>query len=167
MTKIPSKPVNNATGAAICGAKNRSGRPCRRAPIPGRQRCNLHGGKSTGPRPGNNVLRVHGCYSRYLSPEELEVWEIIKVGSLDDEIRIAKIMLRRALLRARDDKAIVLFSEIIDRQLRTIGRLEIQRAQILGGGVGAPAIEAARAIRAAIDEMNAATRAEPPPDTVH
>lgn len=29
-----------------CGAKNRSGQPCKRRPTPGSNRCNLHGGKS-------------------------------------------------------------------------------------------------------------------------
>lgn len=32
----------------ICGAKNRQGRPCKRYPILGRERCRNHGGCSTG-----------------------------------------------------------------------------------------------------------------------
>jgi hypothetical protein len=32
-----------------CGAKTRSGTPCRRPATPGKQRCRVHGGRSTGP----------------------------------------------------------------------------------------------------------------------
>lgn len=35
-----------------CGAKTRSGEPCRNRPMPN-GRCRMHGGKSTGPRPEN------------------------------------------------------------------------------------------------------------------
>lgn len=33
-------------GKLICGAKTRSGSPCRKSPVSGRNRCRLHGGKS-------------------------------------------------------------------------------------------------------------------------
>lgn len=33
-----------------CGARTRRGTPCQCQPEPGRDRCKLHGGKSTGPR---------------------------------------------------------------------------------------------------------------------
>lgn len=33
-----------------CGAKTRSGKPCQCQPEPGRDRCKLHGGRSTGAR---------------------------------------------------------------------------------------------------------------------
>ena len=33
-----------------CGAKTRAGMPCKRAAMKGKNRCRLHGGKSTGPR---------------------------------------------------------------------------------------------------------------------
>ena len=33
----------------LCGARNRAGIPCRRHPM-ANGRCNLHGGKSTGPK---------------------------------------------------------------------------------------------------------------------
>jgi hypothetical protein len=32
-----------------CGAKTRSGKPCRKYPVKGKRRCQNHGGKSTGP----------------------------------------------------------------------------------------------------------------------
>jgi len=33
-----------------CGARRRNGRPCRCEPMPGKRRCRLHGGASTGPK---------------------------------------------------------------------------------------------------------------------
>jgi hypothetical protein len=51
---------------ARCGARNRAGNPCRRHPMPN-GRCNLHGGKSTGPRTVEGKARhrasvtTHGC----------------------------------------------------------------------------------------------------------
>lgn len=40
-----------------CGAKTRSGRPCRRRPALGRSRCPNHGGASTGPRTPEGMAR--------------------------------------------------------------------------------------------------------------
>lgn len=44
--------LRNAAGKHICGAKTRSGNgaPCQRKPLPGKKRCALHGGLSTGPK---------------------------------------------------------------------------------------------------------------------
>jgi len=49
-------------GKQYCGAKNRAGHPCRRAPMRN-GRCNLHGGKSPGAKPGNTNALKHGGYS--------------------------------------------------------------------------------------------------------
>lgn len=35
---------------SVCGAKTRKGSPCQCKPEPGKRRCKLHGGKSTGPK---------------------------------------------------------------------------------------------------------------------
>lgn len=35
---------------AICGARTRKGTPCQCQPVPGKRRCKLHGGLSTGPK---------------------------------------------------------------------------------------------------------------------
>jgi hypothetical protein len=45
-----------------CGAKTRAGTPCKRAPVPGKKRCKLHGGASlVGPDSGTYV---HGRYAK-------------------------------------------------------------------------------------------------------
>lgn len=82
-----------------CGAKTRAGGKCK-APAMANGRCRVHGGNSTGPKDqkGNQNARKHGIYSDAIQAEEQELWGDISVGSLDDDIRIAKLQLRRALI---------------------------------------------------------------------
>lgn len=44
--------------ARPCGAKTRAGTPCKRWALPGRNRCGLHGGKSTGPKTASGKKRL-------------------------------------------------------------------------------------------------------------
>jgi hypothetical protein len=82
-----------------CGAKTRSGTPCQRWAMPN-GRCNLHGGKSTG-APGNKNSLKHGIYGTALRDDEKAAWSRIDVDGIDDEIRIAKLQLKRALEEQR------------------------------------------------------------------
>jgi len=41
-----------------CGARTRKGSPCQARVVPGKQRCGLHGGASTGPRTAEGKARV-------------------------------------------------------------------------------------------------------------
>ncbi|MEH6565572.1 MAG: HGGxSTG domain-containing protein [Halopseudomonas sp.] len=82
---------------ATCGAKTRSGQPCRAQAMPN-GRCRMHGGKAAETHKGNQNARKHGIYSDAIQAEESELWDQIDVGSLDDDIRIAKLQLRRALI---------------------------------------------------------------------
>ena len=72
----------------LCGAKNRQGKPCRQRPTAGSVRCKWHGGKS---------LRKHGIYAAVLTAEEQAAYDQIPIGRLDDELKIARIRLMRAL----------------------------------------------------------------------
>lgn len=83
--------------AKTCGAKTRSGSPCKRAPMEGKARCKLHGGASTGPKKPNSATNAlkHGFYSDALLPDERVLYERVEVGSLDDEIRLARVKLHR------------------------------------------------------------------------
>ena len=47
----------------LCGARTRAGGSCRRRPVHGRRRCNLHGGKSRAGFAHPNYK--HGRYSKY------------------------------------------------------------------------------------------------------
>jgi hypothetical protein len=84
--------------ATKCGAKNRAGQPCQKWAIKGKRRCANHGGKSVGPPKGTRNNLKHGIYSSGLMPGEAQIWGDIPVGSLDDEIKLAKLQLRRALM---------------------------------------------------------------------
>lgn len=77
-----------------CGARNRQGEPCQKPPLEGKTRCKLHGGAT--PKGQRNAVK-HGIYTKTLSDEERALYDTIEIGSLDNEIRFAKIMLNRAI----------------------------------------------------------------------
>ncbi len=60
-------------------------------------RCANHGGKSTGPPPGSRNALKHGLYSKALTAHERRLMATMDVGSIDDEIRLAKVKLYRAV----------------------------------------------------------------------
>jgi len=60
-----------------CGAKTRSGTPCR-APAMKNGRCRLHGGKSTGPPKGNTNAIKHGFYTKDVIAQRRYTRELIK-----------------------------------------------------------------------------------------
>ena len=59
MSKSREIKLSQLSYAPRCGARTRSGTPCRRAPIQGRNRCRLHGGLSLGAPKGEK----NGNYS--------------------------------------------------------------------------------------------------------
>lgn len=82
-----------------CGAKTRAGGECK-APAMGNGRCRVHGGKSTGPKDqaGNtNATKPGSLYSAYLTPDERRIASGMTLGSVDEEIRLTRIRLMRAL----------------------------------------------------------------------
>lgn len=81
---------------AHCGAKTRSGQPCRNRAMPN-GRCRMHGGKNTGAPKSNQNAKTHGLYASALTDEEKRLWNQIELGNVDDELRMAKIRLARAL----------------------------------------------------------------------
>jgi hypothetical protein len=63
----------------------------------------MHGSKTPTGTKGN---RKHGLYSAALSDEEQDLWDEMKLGNVDDEIRLCRIQLRRAMnLEASIQKA--------------------------------------------------------------
>jgi hypothetical protein len=48
----------NRLGGYTCGAKTRTGAPCKMRPVPWGKRCRLHGGFSTGPRTAEGRQRI-------------------------------------------------------------------------------------------------------------
>lgn len=75
-------PQGNPMNAPRCGAKTRSGIPCR-APAMANGRCRMHGGKSTGPRTPEGLERSrkanfkHGFYSAELLAERKFIKQLL------------------------------------------------------------------------------------------
>ena len=84
-----------------CGAKTRTGAPCKAPVVKGMKRCKRHGGKSTGPIVPNSVQNAtkHGIYGRHVRPEEKETFDAIQTarGTLDNEIDILRLQYDRVL----------------------------------------------------------------------
>lgn len=60
----------------LCGAKTRSGNPCKNRAMPN-GRCRMHGGKSTGAPPAkmrkNDNAKKHGLFAKYLPKETMDI----------------------------------------------------------------------------------------------
>ncbi|OFV47347.1 HGGxSTG domain-containing protein [Oligella sp. HMSC09E12] len=144
---------------ALCGAKTRSGQPCKNNAMEN-GRCRMHGGRASITHKGNQNARTHGIYSDAISQDEKAMWEEIEIGGLDDAIKIARLQLRRALIAQRNaeenggldldtttqsttsnhqgrskttsiQKARRPYEDIINRLLGRIGDLEAKRAEMI------------------------------------
>ena len=62
-----------------CGARSRSGAPCRGPAVRGRRRCRMHGGaKGSGAQKGNRNALRHGFYSRVAIRRRRDVAALIR-----------------------------------------------------------------------------------------
>lgn len=106
-----------------CGAKTRAGGRCRKPKMPN-GRCRLHGGMSTGPKVPNtrrNAFKL-GLYCKNLLPGELAMYRAIKLGNIDDEIRLNRVRLNRVLAAEANAEAGALeVAEVITRDLVGFG----------------------------------------------
>lgn len=112
---------------ALCGAKTRSGEPCKRHAIPGSKRCKLHGGKSTG-APGNkNAAKPGSIYSKFLTDEEQADFQAAEIDQIDQELRLTKVLLNRVLMAKGDG-----YDLLADRYLARIESLTKTREDLEG-----------------------------------
>ena len=76
-------PQGNPMNAPRCGAKTRSGRPCK-GPAMKNGRCRMHGGKSTGPRTPEGLEQSkkanfkHGLYSAEALEERRYISQLLR-----------------------------------------------------------------------------------------
>ena len=62
-----------------CGAKTRSGEPCRAPAARGKKRCRMHGGApGTGAPRGNKNARTHGRYTREAIEERRRLQALLR-----------------------------------------------------------------------------------------
>lgn len=139
---------------AQCGAKTRGGEPCKRHAVPGSSRCKLHGGGSAKANKGNkHAAKPGSIYSQFLTDAENDMLSGIELGKVDDELRLTRIRLMRALARENDHgntlevdsekletgehggttttSKVRDYSSLIDRLTARIESLERTRAELL------------------------------------
>lgn len=95
-TKQRKVKARDDNGKPICGAKTRSGGVCRINPM-ANGRCRFHGGLSTGAPVGNQNALKHGLYSDYFTEDEARDLDQIKLGTVEEELKLCRIKLRRWL----------------------------------------------------------------------
>lgn len=88
---------------AFCGAKTRSGNTCKNSAM-ANGRCRMHGGKSTGAKNnfGNQNAKKHGIYSQFITDDEWQAVEQSELDNLNDELRLCKVRLLRALKKEQE-----------------------------------------------------------------
>lgn len=103
----------------ICGAKTRNRKPCQKAPVSGRKRCHLHGGKQ--PRGLDSPNFKHGLYSKYAHASLKDVLAELEDVNTEDLIRPeSEIRLMSALIM----KAKAIENGLKDlKELDTISRI--------------------------------------------
>ena len=108
-----------------CGAKTRSGGTCKNGAM-SNGRCRMHGGKLPGGEKGNTNALKHGIYSSALNEDEKELWGRIEIGSIDDELRMARLQYMRALTADKPGLA--------EKLLGRIASMEKTRFELQGDG---------------------------------
>jgi len=162
----PKKPLGS-----LCGARIKKSTKFCSKPAKPNGRCHLHGGNVKNEiQPGEKIALTHGLYSQGYYEDELDLYHDIPVGDLADEIRMAKIKLRRATRAQKwweeewkmieDGKkskpkslSLIGFQREIRQYTKLIGTLEAKQ-QVLseGGQVKELAEQLAKDIRAFSDE---------------
>lgn len=98
-----------------CGASTRKGGKCQREALHGKRRCALHGGKSTGPVGHKNAAKPGSLYSAYMTPEEQAIASHLELGRVDEELRLTRIRLMRALKLEQERGGTAELDERIER----------------------------------------------------
>ncbi len=105
-----------------CTAHNKNGSPCKAWAIRGSHppRCSSHAGL-TGGQAGNQNRRTHGFYARQLTPQETaDLVTRAQNITIDDEIAIMRVLLRRLVEFLKDHKKMktTTYLEIVDRAIK-------------------------------------------------
>ncbi|GIP39029.1 hypothetical protein J31TS4_23090 [Paenibacillus sp. J31TS4] len=99
----------------LCGAKTKSGEPCKKAAL-ANGRCRFHGGKSTGPKDpsklkGNKNALKHGLYEAIwadtLTNEEQELFDQVSTdptAQVGNRFKLSEIRIRRMMQRINQEQ---------------------------------------------------------------
>jgi glucans biosynthesis protein len=79
MTELADRDAEPFITNPRCGAKTRSGTPCRAPAVRGKKRCRMHGGAlgSGAPKDNQNALK-HGRYTKEAIQERKQTRELIR-----------------------------------------------------------------------------------------
>jgi hypothetical protein len=98
----------------MCGARTRVGGRCRKemgwgTDHFGKGRCRIHGGHNSGAPIRNTNATTHGIYSKYLAPDEIDLFNSQSVVEMDlsPEIALIRIELKRCYERAAIQRDLV------------------------------------------------------------
>lgn len=162
----------------VCGAVQINGSLCK-APVRVNGKCSIH---------VNSPDVYDGFYSKTMTQQECAEFDLISVGEINNELKLARVQLRRALqvqknvgsdlVRTKEvthgsggvdegvsyvvTKEVVDHSVIINRYLTQIGKLEAVKAQIQQFVVGVND-DAVSGFRDRLDEMGQLFDNDPPP----
>ena len=79
-----------------CLAKTRKGTPCQNPVVSGRQRCRMHGGKSTGPRTAEGKARVIAAHTKHGRRSNAHVTRVKEINAelrrLTHELKLAGLI---------------------------------------------------------------------------
>lgn len=96
----------------LCGAKTRSGQPCKNRAMPN-GRCRMHGGKSTGAPPAklkkNSNAKKHGLFAKYLPQETLDIVneidniDLLEILYMNIKMQFASIIRAQRIMYVEDE----------------------------------------------------------------
>lgn len=100
-----------------CGAKCRDGGYCTQYPVDGSERCRMHGG--TQPKGMDSPNAVHGLRSKYLTDDDLEIYEQVQqhdnAALIQEEIWAIKTKLLRAAREADGEGGVKLATDLVEK----------------------------------------------------
>ena len=95
---VNKTPCKDEANFIPCGARTRSGTPCKKPPLQTKTRCRLHGGASTGPKTDAGKARIalaqfkHGRYLRWRERRALERKYYAMIRKVMDDARLAGLL---------------------------------------------------------------------------
>ena len=113
-------------GTPICGADNEYGIPCTKKPLRS-GRCSFH----TNPHRINKQKKQEkSTYNNILTPDEVKLYNKVSTGTLVDEIKVFRLLLRRQLevYNPNDPDAISSLVQMVE----TLRKLEMDQFKLQG-----------------------------------
>lgn len=121
----------------LCGAKTRSGEPCKNKAM-ANGRCRMHGGKSTGAPPAklkkNTNSKKHGLFAKYLPQETMEIMNDIETMGPADILWMNIKMQFASIVRAQQ----IMYVEDINNRTETLKKLKVENIETREGHTQIP-----------------------------